>query len=105
MTNEKSALILNIGINTAVAVFLSVLAVGLINGADPVTATVRSVVAFVAFLVLGWGASVLLAAPEPETVEVETDDGENAAETVAEQNAPSAAGSAMPAGAMSAPQE
>ncbi len=105
MTNEKSALVLNIGIRIALVAFLSVLAVGLINGADPVTATIRSVIAFVSFLILGWGASVLLVTPESEADDDAADDDESSpAEPSAEQNAP-AVGTAMPVGAMSAPQE
>lgn len=104
MTNEKSALILNIAIRISLVAFLSVLAVGLINGADPVTATIRSIVAFVSFLILGWGASVLLATPDTEEVEVDASEGENAPDASAEQSAP-AVGTAMPVGAMSAPQE
>ncbi len=106
MTNEKSALVLNIATRISLVAFLSVLAVGLINGADPVTATIRSVIAFVSFLILGWGASVLLVTPETEEAEVEAEDGDTDTETPAEQNAPSpAVGTAMPVGAMSAPQE
>ncbi len=104
MTNEKSALILNIAIRISLVAFLSVLAVGLINGADPVTATIRSVIAFVSFLILGWGASVLLVTPETEEAEVASDDNETATDATAEQNTP-AVGTAMPVGAMSAPQE
>ncbi len=108
MTNQKSAWILTFAIRISLVVFLSVLALGLINGADPVVATVRSVVAFASFLVLGWGASILLVPSEAEKVEVESDTGTVATASAKKadgQTTAPAAATAIPTGAVSAPQK
>lgn len=113
MANEKSAWVMNMAIRIALIVFLSLLALGLINGADPVVAVARSGVAFIAFLVMGWGASMLWLESETETTGgVEDEAGDTTAETSETASAvpepsptPLGTAAAMPVGAMSAPQE
>lgn len=70
-SNPKSALILDLSIKMALIICLAVLAIGLISGADPIMAMVRGGVAFGAFLVLGWTASMLWVTPEPVPVDTE----------------------------------
>ncbi len=112
MANEKSAWVMNMAIRIALIVFLSLLALGLINGADPVVAVARSGVAFIAFLVMGWGASMLWLEAETETVADESDEPDDAAADESDDGVvyepshpPLGTATAMPAGAMSAPQE
>ncbi len=113
MANEKSAWVMNVAIRIALIVFLSMLALGLINGADPVVAVARSGVAFIAFLVLGWGASMLWLESETEATEEEADKTDDTADEASEtasvvyepSHPPLGTATAMPAGAMSAPQE
>lgn len=111
MVNNKSAWVMNMAIRIALIVFLSVLALGLINGVDPVTAVVRSGVAFVSFLILGWGASMLwLNADEDEETDTADDVASEETSTGASSTQPAAhtgvgTATGMPVGAMSAPQE
>jgi uncharacterized membrane protein YqjE len=53
MHSIQSAWIINLALRLAAIVCLGVLAVGLILGVEPLTALMRSTVAFVAFVVLG----------------------------------------------------
>lgn len=55
--------IFNFALRLAVIVGLGTLAIGLIMGADPLVALMRSSVAFVAFIIFGWTASLLWQAP------------------------------------------
>lgn len=55
--------IFNFALRLAVIVCLGTLAIGLAMGADPLVALLRSAVAFVSFIVLGWTASLLWQIP------------------------------------------
>ena len=59
MHSVQSAWIFNLALRVAAIVCLGVLAVGLILEVEPLTALARGVVAFVVFLVLGWGVSAI----------------------------------------------
>lgn len=77
-SNPKSALILDLSIKMALIICLAVLVIGLMSGADPVMAMVRGAIAFGAFLVLGWAASMLWVTPEPAPVDAQEDDEQTA---------------------------
>lgn len=80
-------MIRKIAIRSAAIVCLVTLALGLLGGADPLSAAVRSGMAFVTFAVLGWTASHLwapsIAGEEANRSEQDND----AAETDGELNA------------------
>ncbi len=73
MNKQKSDWVLYITIRIAVIVCLSTLALGLIYGAGPLTALMRSVIAFVSFLILGWAASTLWNMPEVQKVQTKSE--------------------------------
>ncbi|MEW5956488.1 MAG: hypothetical protein AB1801_02105 [Chloroflexota bacterium] len=86
MTYYESDWVFNLVLKLAVVVFLSILAVGLLAGVNPLTALLRSSSAFAAFVVLGWVASLTWSAPELEKVAVNTGE-----ESAAQSNQESAA--------------
>lgn len=59
MTNYQSNWIFNIILKFAVIICLSVLALSLIIGIGPLTALLRSSVAFMTFAFLGWATSLV----------------------------------------------
>lgn len=59
MRSIQSAWIFNLALRLAAIVCLGVLAVGLVLDVEPLTALTRGVAAFIVFLVLGWGISII----------------------------------------------
>jgi hypothetical protein len=90
MTNNQSDWVFNIGLQIAVVICLSTLAVALFTGVAPLTAVFRSGTAFAVFVSLGWAAAVVWQVPEPEAEDEkseqgnETDDPEPKSETISE---------------------
>lgn len=88
MTTQKQAgWVMDFSLRVAVIICLSTLAVGIVSGADPLTALMRSGIAFVSFLTLGWAASLLWNVPAAQKVEAppEADDAEDQADSPAPQ--------------------
>jgi hypothetical protein len=73
MTNNQSDWVFNFVLWLAVIVFLSTLALGLIVGVGPLTALLRSGIAFFSFALLGWAVSLVWAIPAPEEVTVKSE--------------------------------
>ena len=67
MTNELSALVFNLSLKLAAAIFLGLLAVSLIVGAGPLTALLRSSTAFIVFAFLGWAMALVWQVPVIDT--------------------------------------
>jgi hypothetical protein len=78
MMNELSAWVYNFSLKLAAAIFLSILALGLIAGAGPLMALLRSSTAFIVFAFLGWAMALVWQVPKMDTTdglseEVESD--------------------------------
>ncbi len=91
-TQKQAGWILDFSLRVAVIICLSTLAVGIVSGADPLTALMRSGIAFVSFLTLGWAASLLWNVPTAQKIEApaEADDAEDQADSSAPQTAAAA---------------
>ena len=74
MIEYPSAWVFNMALRLAILVCLGTLIVGLMIGVGPLTALLRSGVAFLAFVVLGWVSSVLFDVAPPEEAEKEEDE-------------------------------
>jgi hypothetical protein len=61
--NEPAKVLLGLVVRLAWLVFLVILIIGLLSGANPVIAAVRSMAAFVAFALLGWAAARVFTLP------------------------------------------
>jgi hypothetical protein len=74
--NRPSAWIFDLALRFAAIVCLATLALGLFLGVDPITALMRSGVAFVVFLLLGWAVSALwdVAVPDEPVAGAEPND-------------------------------
>jgi hypothetical protein len=77
MIEYPSAWVFNLALRLAILVCLGTLIVGLVVGVGPLTALMRSGIAFLAFVVLGWVSSVLFDVAPPEEVEEDEDNAEN----------------------------
>lgn len=88
-TQKQADWILDFSLRVAVIICLSTLALGIVSGADPLMALMRSGIAFISFLTLGWAVSLLWNVPKAQQAEVpaENDDAENQADTTAPQTA------------------
>jgi len=75
-TQQQADWILDFSLRVAVIICLSTLAVGIVFGADPLMALMRSGIAFVSFLTLGWAASLLWNVPNAQQVEASTNPAE-----------------------------
>jgi hypothetical protein len=81
MANHQVEWIYNLLLRLAVVVFLGTLALGLILGVAPLTASLRSGVAFITFAILAWAAAHLWKVPTPEETPADTEDAERSQET------------------------
>jgi diacylglycerol kinase len=69
MRSIQSAWIFNLALRLAAVVCLGVLAVGLVLDVEPLTALMRSGVAFIVFLMLGWAVAAIWDVASPEMSE------------------------------------
>ena len=76
MTNYQSNWVFNLTLKFAVIICLGVLALSLIIGTGPLTALLRSSVAFTTFAFLGWATSLVWDIPLIEE-ETQVEDGSN----------------------------
>lgn len=86
----QSDWIFNFALRLAVMVGLGTLAIGLVMGADPLVALMRSSVAFVSFIIFGWTASLLWQVPATNRPDEAANEEENnrPAETPADRLEP-----------------
>ena len=71
MTERPSQWVFDLVIQLALIVCLATLAVGLTAGASPLVALLRSGVAFVAIVLVGWALSLVFDVPPPEAEEAD----------------------------------
>jgi len=84
MTPNASEQVFSLALRFAIVVCLGTLVVGLAVGVSPLTAVLRSGVAFVAFVLLGWAASVLVGTPATEATSMSTEEIASVIDSLAE---------------------
>jgi len=71
MRSAQSAFVFNMALRLAAVACLGSLAIGLFFNVEPLTALMRSVVAFLVFLLLGWAVAATWDVAVPEAAEDE----------------------------------